>query len=134
MATHLSFLAILAFFLINVVDLVDATPVTDLSETPFIHARFTSEINPDVSMRFVNNSGICETTPGVNQISGYLDVGQNMSMVSILSKQRSSWIHLCFSGSGSLNLELLQKPLPSHFGLSTALFYGVNFERVDHKG
>lgn len=33
-------------------------------------------------LRFVNNSGICETTPGVNQISGYLSVGTNMNMVS----------------------------------------------------
>ncbi|KAI0126724.1 putative carboxypeptidase S1 [Xylariales sp. AK1849] len=31
-------------------------------------------------MSFVNNSGICETTPGVNQYSGYLTVGQNMNM------------------------------------------------------
>jgi carboxypeptidase C (cathepsin A) len=27
---------------------------------------------------FVNNSGVCETTPGVNQYSGYLSVGTNM--------------------------------------------------------
>lgn len=31
-------------------------------------------------MSFVNNSGICETTPGVNQYSGYLSVGTNMNM------------------------------------------------------
>ena len=31
-------------------------------------------------MRFVKNSGICETTPGVNQHSGYLSVGTNMNM------------------------------------------------------
>ncbi|KAF4620113.1 hypothetical protein G7Y89_g14707 [Cudoniella acicularis] len=29
---------------------------------------------------FVKNSGVCETTPGVNQYSGYLNVGTNMSM------------------------------------------------------
>lgn len=29
---------------------------------------------------FVTNSGICETTPGVNQYSGYLSVGKNQSM------------------------------------------------------
>jgi hypothetical protein len=29
-------------------------------------------------MSFVTNSGICETTPGVNQYSGYLSVGKNM--------------------------------------------------------
>lgn len=31
-------------------------------------------------MAFVKNSGVCETTPGVNQYSGYFEVGKNMSM------------------------------------------------------
>lgn len=31
-------------------------------------------------LEFVKNSGICETTPGVNQYSGYLSVGDNMNM------------------------------------------------------
>lgn len=31
-------------------------------------------------IEFVNNSGICETTPGVKQYSGYLSVGDNMNM------------------------------------------------------
>lgn len=31
-------------------------------------------------MTYVKNSGICETTPGVNQYSGYLSVGDNMNM------------------------------------------------------
>lgn len=31
-------------------------------------------------MEFVANSGICETTPGVNQYSGYLSVGTNQNM------------------------------------------------------
>ncbi|KAI0634438.1 alpha/beta-hydrolase [Trametes polyzona] len=41
---------------------------------------FTSQLLPDTTLRFVRNSGVCETTPGVEQISGYLDVGTNMSM------------------------------------------------------
>ncbi|KAH8815534.1 carboxypeptidase-like protein S1 [Xylogone sp. PMI_703] len=32
------------------------------------------------TLAFVTNSGICETTPGVNQYSGYLSVGSNMNM------------------------------------------------------
>lgn len=32
------------------------------------------------TLDFVTNSGICETTPGVNQYSGYLSVGKNQSM------------------------------------------------------
>jgi carboxypeptidase D len=31
-------------------------------------------------VEYVKNSGICETTPGVNQYSGYLSVGENMNM------------------------------------------------------
>ena len=30
------------------------------------------------TLSFVANSGICETTPGVNQYSGYISVGTNM--------------------------------------------------------
>lgn len=31
-------------------------------------------------LKFVTNSGICETTKGVNQYSGYFSVGNNMNM------------------------------------------------------
>lgn len=31
-------------------------------------------------IEFVNNSGICETTPGIKQHSGYLSVGTDMNM------------------------------------------------------
>lgn len=31
-------------------------------------------------LEFVNNSGICETTPGVNQYSGYFSIGNNQNM------------------------------------------------------
>jgi len=31
-------------------------------------------------IEFVANSGICEMTPGVNQYSGYLSVGENLDM------------------------------------------------------
>ena len=43
---------------------------------------FRSQIQNDTNLRYVANSGICETTPGVTQYSGYIDVGTNMSMVS----------------------------------------------------
>lgn len=32
----------------------------------------------DVKIEYVKNSGICETTPGVNQYSGYLSNGPDM--------------------------------------------------------
>ncbi|KAI0672035.1 alpha/beta-hydrolase [Trametes maxima] len=41
---------------------------------------FASERIRDTKLRFVRNSGVCETTPGVEQLSGYIDVGKNMSM------------------------------------------------------
>lgn len=34
----------------------------------------------DVRINYVSNSGICETTPGVEQHSGYLSVGEDMNM------------------------------------------------------
>ena len=40
-----------------------------------------SSAHKDTKLRIVKNSGVCETTPGVGQISGYIDVGPNMSMV-----------------------------------------------------
>jgi len=41
---------------------------------------FKSKNQNDTSLQFIKNSGICETTPGVNQMSGYIDIGTNMSM------------------------------------------------------
>ncbi|KAJ7700386.1 Alpha/Beta hydrolase protein [Mycena rosella] len=48
--------------------------------TPVVKHEFSSLIQEDVSLRFVNNSGICETTPGVHQMSGYVDIGTGMSI------------------------------------------------------
>ncbi|RDX52337.1 alpha/beta-hydrolase [Lentinus brumalis] len=47
-------------------------------ETPYVE--FQSSIMHDTKVRYVRNSGVCETTPGVNQWSGYLDIGANKSM------------------------------------------------------
>jgi hypothetical protein len=44
--------------------------------TVFEHAATGARID------FVTNSGICETTRGVNQYSGYLSVGTGLNMVS----------------------------------------------------
>ena len=40
--------------------------------TVFEHAATGSKLS------FITNSGVCETTPGVNQFSGYFSVGTNM--------------------------------------------------------
>ncbi|KAI0752460.1 alpha/beta-hydrolase [Daedaleopsis nitida] len=54
-----------------------STPPLDLGTQ---HIEFESAIMQDTKLRFVRNSGVCETTPGVNQLSGYIDIGTNMSM------------------------------------------------------
>ena len=56
--------------------------------------RFQSELQPEVGLRFVRNSGVCETTPGVGQISGYADIGKNMSMVCNFVYQNLALINL----------------------------------------
>jgi carboxypeptidase C (cathepsin A) len=55
--------------------LANATPL----RTPAV-TEFKSRVHNDAVLRFVKDSGICETTPGVSQVSGYLDIGTNMSM------------------------------------------------------
>ncbi len=56
---------------------VRASPLDDV----VVHKTFTSRDLDGVKLRFVEDSGVCETTPGVHQVSGYIDVGTNMSMV-----------------------------------------------------
>ncbi|KAI0685440.1 alpha/beta-hydrolase [Cerioporus squamosus] len=81
----LSVLSTVSAFLLSVFR--TATPHADVSgfsiapiELGTPYAEFKSNIMPDTKVRYVHNSGVCETTPGVNQWSGYLDIGTNMSM------------------------------------------------------
>jgi carboxypeptidase D len=55
-------------------DSVSSVVKNGVTYTVFEHAATGAK------MEFVKNSGICETTPGVNQYSGYLSVGNNMNM------------------------------------------------------
>ncbi|KAI1375461.1 putative carboxypeptidase S1 [Hypoxylon crocopeplum] len=45
-----------------------------------VHYNVFEHIATKSKMSFVKNSGICETTPGVNQYSGYITVGESMNM------------------------------------------------------
>ncbi|KAF7557505.1 hypothetical protein G7046_g6023 [Stylonectria norvegica] len=83
--------------------------------TVFKHAATSS------SLEYVTNSGICETTPGVNQYSGYISVGQNMSMWFWFFEARhnpetapvSIWLN---GGPGcSSMIGLFQENGPCHF-------------------
>ena len=51
---------------------------------PSSYFHLVSELQSDVNISFVQNSGVCETTPGVQQMSGYIDIGTNMSIVCSL--------------------------------------------------
>jgi hypothetical protein len=50
--------------------------------SPSLNAKSNENVyyhrSTDTAMSIVTNSGICETTPGVKQVSGYLTVGKNM--------------------------------------------------------
>lgn len=74
--------------LLGLASLAAAAPkVKDSTST--VHKRYIEERNgvtynvfkragDTASLSYVKNSGICETTPGVDQYSGYLDVGTDM--------------------------------------------------------
>lgn len=77
--------------------------------TVFEHAATGAKIE------FVTNSGICETTPGVNQYSGYLSVGTNMNMYILLHLPSSLLVfsqHVGGSGSSKRETVLPQRLLP----------------------
>ncbi|KAF8128601.1 Alpha/Beta hydrolase protein [Boletus edulis] len=69
----------LSAFVVGVVSIPASSP-HDSSQLRTRELVFRSQIQHDTNLRYVANSGICETTPGVTQYSGYIDVGTNMSM------------------------------------------------------
>jgi hypothetical protein len=68
-------------------------------------------------LQYVSNSGICETTAGVNQYSGYSSVGktrfQTRNPITMLMPVQHQ-TPIC--GSGSLKLETIRQPLLWQFG------------------
>ena len=69
-------------------------------------------------LSFVTNSDVCETTPGVNQYSGYFSVGTNMVNNSSLRDTLfcSSWHVLRICGFGSSKPATTLLPHPSRYG------------------
>ncbi|KAG2076268.1 alpha/beta-hydrolase [Suillus decipiens] len=59
-----------------------AIPVVEdnLDTTEAGHVEIQSKVHSATGIHYVKNSGICETTPNVTQISGYIEVGKNMFM------------------------------------------------------
>ena len=70
----------------------------------------------DSKLSFVTNSGVCETTPGINQYSGYFSVGTNMVNNSLLRDilSYSGWhvLRVCGFGSSKPAATLLPRPSP----------------------
>ncbi|EJD01971.1 alpha/beta-hydrolase [Fomitiporia mediterranea MF3/22] len=71
--------ALLLVAFTSLASLVNSSPLVNHDLAP-VHNVFMSKRQDDTKLRFVKDSGVCETTPGVGQISGYIDVGPNMSM------------------------------------------------------
>ncbi|OSC99240.1 alpha/beta-hydrolase [Trametes coccinea BRFM310] len=63
-----------------VLPVVQATTIPRAAAYHPVRGEFASKIVQDGKLSYVRNSGVCETTPGVGQLSGYIDVGTNMSM------------------------------------------------------
>ena len=64
--------------------LVAASPIATHDKRSFVERDGTNytvfeHAATGAKIEFVTNSGICETTKGVNQYSGYLSVGSNMN-------------------------------------------------------
>lgn len=95
-------------------------PLSDDTGVFPIKKTFQSQAMADIGLRFVSDSGVCETTPGVHQMSGYITVGQNMSMVNDFILYIWQWFSLLMlrlsSGSGSLNPGSRPKPHHSLYG------------------
>ncbi|KAN0094568.1 Alpha/Beta hydrolase fold [Tylopilus felleus] len=70
--------------------LVHASSLQESSKSRTRQSVFHSQVQNNPQLRYVSNSGICETTPGVAQYSGYIDVGRNMSMWFWFFEARSS--------------------------------------------
>lgn len=70
---------------IGLVQLSFASPVQPKDKRSFVErdgVNYTvfEHAATGATLQFVTDSGICETTKGVNQYSGYLSVGTNMNM------------------------------------------------------
>ncbi|KAI4249555.1 MAG: hypothetical protein LQ352_005587 [Teloschistes flavicans] len=112
--------------------LVASSPIASHDKRSFVERDGTNftvfeHAATGAKLEFVKNSGICETTPGVNQYSGYLSVGSNMNMWFWFFEARSNpttaplatWFN---GGPGcSSMIGLFQENGPCHFvnGAST---------------
>lgn len=45
------------------------------------YTTFNSNARPGTKLRYISDSGLCETTPGVHQKSGYVDITETQHIV-----------------------------------------------------
>lgn len=64
-----------SYVLLGQSSVIADTPITPTPYNTFVSKAFNA------GLRYVNNSGVCETTPGVHTASGYIDIAQNQSLV-----------------------------------------------------
>ena len=70
----------------------------------------------NVTIRY-KNPGICETTPGINSYSGYVDLTPDVRIIAFKNTSNLFVTHNRFMCStGFLNLETIQLRTHSHFG------------------
>src|ERR1700761_2295737 len=64
----------------NVIHRKEARDNTATKDRNGVKSTIFKHMETGTQLEYVTNSGICETTPGVQQHSGYISVGQNMNM------------------------------------------------------
>ena len=67
--------------------LVDTTTIKTSVENRNVFV--SRNLADNTTLRYVKDSGVCETTPGVHQLSGYIETGPNMSTVRILVYEKN---------------------------------------------
>ncbi|KAG1898067.1 Alpha/Beta hydrolase protein [Suillus fuscotomentosus] len=75
---------------ISITLVVSVVKDNQVANTETGHVEIRSKVHNATGIRYIKNSGICETTPNVTQISGYINVGTNMSMWFWFFESRNS--------------------------------------------
>lgn len=82
----------------------------------------TTPNNVTIRYKMPGEDGVCETTPGVNSYSGYIDVAPNVCVHNIDGTYQSMLtISLAMSFFGSSRADATQQRTISHYGLTADL-------------
>ncbi|KZP17012.1 alpha/beta-hydrolase [Athelia psychrophila] len=67
------------FFAVLSGGLLGSRAADTTNEEAAVHQVFQSKILENTGLRYVKDSAVCETTKGVSQVSGYIDIAKNQS-------------------------------------------------------